>query len=97
MTSDEFCKKNHEHMCAETLEDWDQAKALLMFASQNFTDPEERETISNISSQLMESLGYLLATREGTFVRDENDDYVDDDDVILCGPSTDGKVEYISG
>jgi hypothetical protein len=97
MTSDEFCKKIHEHMCAETLEDWDQAKALLMFASQNFTDPEERETISNISSQLMESLGYLLATREGTFVRDENDDYVDDDDVILCGPSTNGKVEYISG
>jgi hypothetical protein len=48
MTFDEFREKIHEHMCAETLEDWDQAKALLMFASQNFTDPEERETIGNI-------------------------------------------------
>jgi hypothetical protein len=48
----------------------------------------------------MESLGYLLATREGTFVSDENDDPIDDeddDDVILCGPSTNGKVKYISG
>jgi hypothetical protein len=95
----EFLAKIYEYIEAENLDDLRKAKNLLEEGTKEFTDPDELEIIGNISSRLFQELSYLLA-RDKPSTRQENDDYVDeddDDDYIRCGPSTDGKVEYISG
>jgi hypothetical protein len=99
MTFNEFCEKIYEYINADNLEDLGRAKDLLEEGSKEFTDPDELEAIGNISSEIFLEVGYLLA-RDKPSTRQENDDYVDDeddDDFIRCGPSTGGNVEYISG
>jgi hypothetical protein len=95
MRFDDFRAKIYEYINADNLDDLIKAKDLLEYGTKEFKDPDELEFISNISSEIFLEVGTLLA-RDKPSARGENDDYVDDD-VILCGPSTDGKVEYISG
>jgi hypothetical protein len=96
MRFDDFRAKIYEYINADNLDDLIKAKDLLEYGTKEFKDPDELESISNISSEIFLEVGTLLA-RDKPSARGENDDYVDDDDVIRCGPSTDGKVEYISG
>jgi hypothetical protein len=99
MTFNEFRAKIYEYTNGDNLDDLMKAKDLLEYGTKEFKDPDELESISNISSEIFLEVGTLLA-RDKPSTRRENDDYVDDeddDDYILCGPSTNGKVEYISG
>jgi hypothetical protein len=99
MRFDDFRAKIYEYIDAENLDDLRKAKNLLEEGTKKFTGPDEIENMGNISSRLFRELSYLLA-RDKLSTCKENDDYFDDeddDDVIRCGPSTNEKVEYISG